>query len=71
MFNHSMDYTTVKHNLNEKLGANILGGMNFGKNIWGRLSSSASAREVADYMNVEYRNSSSIREQASREVWNF
>lgn len=65
-----MDYT-VKQSLNEKLGSRILGGLNFGKNIWGQLNSSNSARQVAGYMNTEYRTETTIRANASREKWNF
>lgn len=66
-----VDYGTVKQSLNEKLGANIIGGLNFGKNIWGRLNSSTTARELACYMNTEYRTDTAIRVNASREKWNF
>ena len=62
---------TVKQSLNESLGKSILGGLNFGKNIWGSLNSSKTARQVAGYMNAEYRTEASIRANASREKWNF
>lgn len=60
-----------KQNLNEKLGKSILGGLNFGKNIWGSLNSSNTARQVAGYMNAEYRTETNVRINASREKWNF
>lgn len=64
------DYN-VKQSLNERLGKSIIGGLNFGKNIWGQLNSSNTARQVADYMNAEYRTETAIRVNASREKWNF
>lgn len=65
-----VDYN-VKQGLNEQLGKSILGGLNFGKNIWGSLNSSNTARKVAGYMNAEYRTETAIRVNASREKWNF
>lgn len=65
-----MDYTE-KQSLNERLGKSIIGGLNFGKNIWGQLNSSRTARQVADYMNAEYRTETAVRVNASREKWNF
>ena len=65
-----MDYT-VKQSLNERLGKSVLGGLNFGKNIWGSLNSSRTAREVAGYMNAEFRTETNVRVNASREKWNF
>lgn len=71
MFNR-VDCVALNETLStKKTGLNFLGGVNLGKNLWGYLNSPKNFHEVVGYMTNEYREVSSARDRASRDIWGY
>ncbi|MDO4355205.1 MAG: hypothetical protein Q4E13_01680 [Clostridia bacterium] len=69
MFNR-VDCAALNETLSDKkFGLNFLGGINLGKNLWGYLNSPKNFHEVVGYMANEYREVSTARDHANRDIW--